>query len=219
MNNDIQVKILAAVNSIPLSATAIAKKIGEHKASKIMDDLEDLVTRGEIKMDMSGRYPTYTRVAQKKSSKKKATKESKKADTVHSFDSDKTSDTINVINSKGGVKKILEEFQHTLIDGYTVTRNVTNKSGQMGNRVTTPNGKKIFVAEGMTLVIINDAPRYIVDTPVRLVEACHYFARSNNMVAYKISQLGVGSINGDGDVNMDDIVSMTIERIDKGAAE
>lgn len=215
MNNDMQVKILAAVNSIPLSATAIAKKIGEHKASKIVDDLEDLVTRGEIKIDMSGRYPTYTRIVQKKSSKKKATKESKKVDSVKSSDSD----TINVINSKGGVKKILEEFQHTLIEGYTVTRNVTNKSGQMGNRITTPNGKKIFVAEGMTLVIINDAPKYIVDTPVRLVEACHYFARSNNMTAYKISQLGVGSINGDGDVNMDDIVSMTIERIDKGAAE
>lgn len=209
MNNDINTKILSALTTtMPLSATAIAKKIGVGKAVKIMKNLDDLVDDCKISVDVTGRFPTYTKIAAvvKKTTKKSAT------------NSKKIENNAASVNSKGGVKSIdFGTESHVVIEGYSVERPVVNKSGQTGSRIKTPNGRKIFVKDGMTLVIINNSPKYIVDTPVRLIEACHYYASTNSMAAYKISQSGVGVINGHDDIKMNDVVSMKIDRIDKGA--
>ena len=211
--------VLAAITSFPQSATAIAKKMGLNKGSQIMSYLDDLCDNGSIDVDESGRFPVYT---------KKVTKKNKNL-TVTT-----TADVVNVYNKQNGECKVIpesgkmtnvavDEDSYIELEGYKVIKPYTNKSGQVGARVVLPitgnNGKKktVFVKDGMTLVIINDQPKYIVDTPARLIMACHTFAKENNMTASTFTQAKVGQIYGVNDIKMSDVVSIKIEKIDKGA--
>lgn len=202
------VKVLSAITSMPLSATSIAKKLGASKGSVIQDNLDELVANGDIEVDNSGRFPVYTKVSNNNRSVTVTNNT-----TLSSTDDGECS----YIDSKGKAKSVTSDLTLTELYGYKMERPATNKSGQVGTRVTIPSGKKIFIQEGMTLVIINDKPCYIVNSPVRLVEACHSYARDNNIAAYKITQLGVGVINNEDNIKMSDIVSMKIDKIDKGA--
>ena len=205
-------KVLGAITTMPLSATSIAKKLGFKKGAQIQKNLEELLESGDIQVDDSGRYPVYT----KKSGS--VAKRAKSAPAVKS--SAPAGGECSVISRDGSESFIqFDETVRKALTNYKIEKPAVNKAGQTGTRVEIPSGKKIFVRDGMTLVIINDKPSYIVDSPVRLVEACHNFARDNGISAYKITQLGVGQINGEANVKMADIVCMKIDKIDKGASK
>lgn len=214
--------VLAAITTFPQSATAIAKKMGLNKGSQIMNYLDELCDNGSIVVDESGRFPVYTKSAAKKTKKLPVAV---------------TSDTA-VVNDQAGECKVIPETGRMTnaavdddvyeeLDGYKIIKPYTNKSGQVGTRVICPitgsNGKKktVFVKDGMTLVIINDQPKYIVDTPARLIMACHTYAKENGMTAATYTQAKVGKIKqevrGENDIIMSDVVYMKIEKIDKGA--
>ena len=209
-------KVLSAITSVPLSATGIAKKIGMSKGSQIQDVLDELVDSGDIQIDNSGRFPVYTKV--KKAAVVKKDQSAAKA-------SEKTGEC-KVIPDAGDTMTDVtvdpEVYQE--LDGYKIVKPAKNKSGQVGARVTLPivdqktgKNKTVFVKQGMTLVIINDKPCYMVDTPARLIIACHTYAKENGLSTYAIKQAHVGVINGENDIKMSDVVIMKIEAINKGA--
>lgn len=212
-------KVLAAITSFPQSATAIAKKLGLSKGSQIQDIINEFVDNDTIACDASGRFPVYTVIAKK----------AKNVPVAATNASDEVVDNTQageckVIPESGRMTDVaIDKDVYQELEGYKVIKPYTNKSGQVGTRVILPivgsNGKKktVFVKQGMTLVIINDQPKYIVDTPARLIMACHTFAKENNMTASTITQAKVGQINGVNDIKMSDVVSMKIEKIDKGA--
>ena len=215
MNNIDSNKVLAAIDSLPLSATAIAKKIGLSKGSQIQSILDDLVYQGSISIDNSGRFAVYTKIDNNEV-------------TVHDNDVDLSKEgagECKVIPSSGKMTNVVADNDSYIeLDGYKIVKPATNKSGQIGTRVTLPivdekTGKKktVFVKEGMTLVVINDKPCYMVDTPARLIIACHTYAKENGFSTYAITQAHVGVINGETDIKMSDVVAMEIKRIDKGA--
>lgn len=212
-------KLLSAITSMPLSATAIAKKVGLSKGSQIQGALDELVDNGDITVDNSGRFPVYTKVASKKSTKKNEVAVKSETATATS-----NSGECTFVPTDGRETSVSLDPQIIKdLSGYTIKKPVTNKQGQVGARITTPiltaegKNKTIFVAEGKTLVVINDKPSYIVDKPIDVVNACHSFAKDKGFTAYNISQLGVGNINGANGVKMQDIVSMKISKVDKGA--
>ncbi len=211
--------VLAAITSFPQSATAIAKKMGLNKGSQIQKYIDDLVDNDSIKVDCSGHFPVYTKKVLKRAKKITAVT---KADVVDIYN--KQSGECKVIPESGKMTNVaVDEEVYEELDSYKVIKPYTNKSGQVGARVVLPiignNGKKktVFVKDGMTLVVINDQPKYVVDTPARLIMACHTYAKENNITTYSITQAKVGQINGENDIKMSDVVSMKIEKIDKGA--
>ena len=212
-------KLLAAIGNIGQSATAIAKKLGLSKGSQIQDMINNLVDDGTVEADDSGRYVLYKKVAKKAASENEVVKASP-APAATVTDSDCT-----VIPENGRKQKLsaeLNDDNSMMLEGYSFTP-ATNKSGQAGTRVTLPikdskgKNKTVFVKEGMTLVVINDKPCYMVNSPTKLIIACHTYAKENGLSTYSIEQAKVGIISGVDDVIMSDVVSMKIKKIDKGA--
>jgi hypothetical protein len=222
-------KLLATIGNIGQSATALAKKLGLSKGSQIQGMIDELVDDGSVEKDESGRFVLYKKASKKasaKSAKKTVAATSAVAVTpVESAPSVSDADC-SVIPESGKIQKMSKDMDADAtiqLDGYSVVKPATNKSGQVGARVTLPikdskgKNKTVFVKEGMTLVVINDKPCYMVNSPAKLIIACHTYAKENGLSTYAIEQAKVGVISGVDDVVMSDVVSMKIKKIDKGA--
>ena len=133
INNDVCAKILRAA-TYPMSATALANKIGKSKAYMIADEIRSLVNSGQLTENTSGTYPTY-----------KTVERQCPACTTSTRDTTVVADTVQTPS------------QNKIPDGYTVSKAGKRKSdGKIGRKVTLPNGANYFVENGDTLVNIND---------------------------------------------------------------
>lgn len=187
-------EVLQYITNTPASATAIAKKAGYAKGASIQDALDALVESGRVEKDDSGRFTVYYL----------------SSDSVPATTPAATTTRVSNVDDA-------DDLDDQEIDGYTVTPNCRNAAGQIGSRITLPDGRKTFVKEGSSLLVINDSPCYTVSTPEAVIKGIVDWTSKNNLRTFVVEQIGIGSIYSPTDVKMVSVINLKISAVNKAA--
>lgn len=194
MNSQIaQAIVRVAVN--PMSATAIAQKVGKSKGYMIQDELESLVNDGTLIADDSGKFTTY-----------------KVAPRVTVSNSNRQQNT-QVVDS-------VIPVQQRVPAGYTVSKHIVRKSDKAkGHIITLPGSKgKVFVEDGFSLLVINGEAIKCVKTATTALSVISEYAAEHGMTPFTVKNTQTGTIGKVEDIqSYSGIIDVTITKNNKAA--
>lgn len=191
--------ILNAV-TYPMTATNIAHSIGKSKGCQIMDELDALVADGRLEKDTSGRNVMYKKVER-----------ARNAVTVKNT-------TKSVVSDAPAAEKA--SSSHKLPEGYKAGKLRTDADGNVYRNILMPNGSKVKLNKGYTLLNINNGDKVIqvknasVDGWVAITK----YVEDHNISNYKVEVAGVGQIGKIEDLSgSNGILDVKITRHNKAA--
>lgn len=199
MPQDNKIKILKAIKSKNLSATAIAHALGYSKSKSIMVDIDDLISEGSITTDHSGRFITY-KAAVKLTSITKPTTET------------------SLVGGKEIKKEKLPEATNQEVDGFSVS-NIRYKGKRM-KKIVTPGGDKIRMDNDQKLLVINDQPKYVVKTAQDIITCIRKYSMDNDLNVFTVDDIKQNQkISNENDVMVKDdhIMFLKIKKHNKAA--
>ena len=182
----------------PMTATAIAHAIGKSKGSQIIEDIQELVHAGLIEIDDSGRNTLYKKV-QRRSVAVRPT----------------TTTTVSEVNDSNSVPRT-----HKLPDGYKAGKLRSDADGKVYRNILTPDGQKIKLFKGYTLLNINNGDKIVqVANPTIDGWTCiNKYVEDQNFTNYKVELCGVGQIGKLEDLqSQSGILDVKITRHNKAA--
>ena len=200
MNNTIESAILRNATT-PKSATALALSVGKSKAYMIQNELDALVSRGELEADNSGKYTTYKAVSRRVTV----------SNTAAAQENTVVADTV-------------APAREAIPAGYSVSKMVVRKSDKKkGHQITLPgstaqNPKKIFVENGYSLVVINGEAIKCVKTPTSAIKVIQDYASEHGMSPYIVRQTMTGTVGKVDDIqSFSGIIDLKVEKNNKAA--
>lgn len=194
MDNNIA-QAIKRVAVTPMSATAIAQKVGKSKGYMIQDELEALVEDGTLVADDSGKFTTY-----------------KVASRVTVSNNDRQQNTVVVDNAIPQRKSIPA--------GYSVSKHIIRKSDRAkGHIITLPNNKgKVFVEDGYSLLVINGEAIKCVKTATTALSVISDYAADHGMTPFTVKNTETGTIGKVEDIqSYSGIIDVTITKNNKAA--
>jgi hypothetical protein len=200
--------------STPLSATAIAKKLGKAKANaEIKNLIQALVTSGKVAENTElFRYSVYSKVG-KGGAVKAATKAPAKSKAKKSKDS-----VVESVNLDAPASDIPGTPQN-MLSNYTI-KSIKNKKKESKVKVTLPSKKSIVMDDDANLIIINGEPTYVVKTPQDVVSCLRKYALNKGMKHFTVDDITQNKkIGTEGDVQINDnhLMFFTIKKHNKAA--
>ena len=193
MDNNI-VQAIKRVAVTPMSATAIAQKVGKSKGYMIQDELESLVNDGTLIADDSGKFTTY------------------KLATRVTVSNDRPQNTVVVDNAIPQRKSIPA--------GYSVSKHIIRKSDRAkGHIITLPQNKgKVFVEDGYSLLVINGEAIKCVKTATTALSVISDYAADHGMTPFTVKNTETGTIGKVEDIqSYSGIIDVTITKNNKAA--
>ena len=193
----------------PMTATALAKKLGMTKAREgFKSQLGELVLEGLATENIEGRYALYL----------KAPAGSSQGTTVISkvpFGKTKTT-AIGTPTNQPNVPA-LPEAAASLMKGYSITKSKKKKNAKV---IKTPNGKKITMNDDDFLIVINNEPLYVVKDPADAMTCIHEYRVDKGMRTCVVSDIvqskSIGT-SGDIEVSETNILFLEIKKHNKAA--
>lgn len=188
----------------PMTATALAKKLGMTKARDgFKNQLSNLVAAGSVIESLDGRYATYLKAPKSGS-----------GNAVASTPSGTTKTT--AVGQPTAAKNVpqLPEVQERVIRNYKIS------STKKGKVVTTPNGKRVTMKDEDFLVVINEEPLYVVKDAADVMTCIREYANEKGMRTFVVSDLAQSkSIGTKKDVASpeDHVLFLEIKRHNKAA--
>lgn len=193
MNNQLA-QAIVRVATTPMSATAIAQKVGKSKGYMIQDELESLVNDGTLIADDSGKFTTY-----------------------------KVASRVSVSNSNRQNTQVVDSeipVQQRVPAGYSVSKRIVRKSDKAkGHIITLPGDKgKVFVEDGFSLLVINGEAVKCVKTATTALSVISEYAANHGMTPFTVKNTLTGTIGKVEDIqSYSGIIDVTITKNNKAA--
>jgi hypothetical protein len=181
----------------PMTATAIAHAIGKSKGSQIIEDIQELVHEGLIEVDDSGRNTMYKKVQRRVAVRPT------------------TATTVSDTNASNSVPRT-----HKLPDGYKAGKLRSDSDGKVYRNILTPDGQKIKLFKGYTLLNINNGDKIVqVANPTIDGWTCiNKYVEEKQFTNYKVELGGIGQIGKLEDLqSQSGILDVKITRHNKAA--
>jgi len=194
MDSNIANAILRVAKN-PMSATAIAQKVGKSKGYMIQDELESLVEDGQLIADDSGKFTTY-----------------------------KVTNRVTVANTNSSQNTMVVDnaipVRERIPAGYSVSKHIIRKSDKAkGHIITLPNNKgRVFVEDGFSLLVINGEAIKCVKTAATALSVISEYAAQHNMTPFTVKNSMTGTIGKVEDIqSYSGIIDIEITKNNKAA--